>query len=131
MATLRDTVIDLEKRFWQSMVDNDTDTALDLLTEPSTLVSSYGTMKFDHASYRQMAESGDYVLKSFELSDVEVTFPTEDTAIATYRVKQASTRRGDSNLTTEEMADSSTWIRKNGEWRCAVHTETPLKGKPS
>jgi hypothetical protein len=130
MPTPRETVIDLEKRFWQSMVDSDTDAALEMLAEPSVLVSEHGTMKFDHDTYRRMAESGDYVLKSFELRDVDVTFPNENTAIATYRVKQASARRGDPKPTTQEMADSSTWIRKDGEWRCAMHTETPLTETP-
>ncbi len=60
MATSRETIVDLEKRFWQSMIDSDTDTALAMLSEPSTLVSTHGAMKFDHDTYRRMAESGDF-----------------------------------------------------------------------
>ncbi len=60
MATSRETIVDLEKRFWQSMIDSDTDTALEMLSEPSTLVSTHGAMKFDHDTYRRMAESGDF-----------------------------------------------------------------------
>ena len=134
MTTPRNRIVDLEKRFWQSMIDNDTDTALALMTEPSTLVSAYGTMKFDHADYRRMAEKGDMIVKSFEFSDVDVQFPNDDTAIATYKVKQATARRGDSRSTTQQMADSSTWIRgEDGQWRCILHTETALQEmkKPS
>ena len=32
---MRKTLADLETKFWQSMVDQDTDTALSLLSEPS------------------------------------------------------------------------------------------------
>ena len=32
---MRKTLEDLETKFWQSMVDQDTDTALSLLSEPS------------------------------------------------------------------------------------------------
>ena len=131
MATPRDAVIDLEKRFWQSMVDGDTDTALDMLAEPSMLVSSYGTMKVDHAAYRRMAESGDMQVKSFEMSDVDVLFPTADTAVATYRVRQVIQQRGDSKATTQEMADSSTWVRGEEGWRCVMHTETELQPRKS
>jgi hypothetical protein len=30
---------------------------------------------------------------------------------------------------TLEAADSSTWVRRDGKWLCAVHTEA-LKGDP-
>jgi hypothetical protein len=120
------TLIDLEKRFWQSMVDQDTDAALAMLDQPALMVSSHGAMKFDHAAYRQMAERGSMVLKSYQLSDIDVVFPADDTAILTYRVKQAMSPRGKSESVTQEMADSSTWVRKSGQWQCVMHTETPI-----
>jgi hypothetical protein len=123
------TLIDLENRFWKSLVDEDTDTALGMLDEPALMVSSHGAMKFDHAEYRQMAEKGSMVLKSYQLSDMQVVFPVEDTAILTYRVKQAMAPRGKSESTTQEMADTSTWVRKSGQWQCVMHTETPLEQK--
>ena len=70
------TLAELETKFWQSMVDQETDVALDLLSEPALMVSSHGSMKFDHAGYRQMAEHGSMVVTSFELSDVDVVFQT-------------------------------------------------------
>ena len=90
MTTPSKTLIDLEKKFWQSMVDEDTGTALDMLNEPSLMVSSHGAMKFDHTAYRRMAEQGSMVVKSFELSDVEVVFPNEATAIVTYPAEAAA-----------------------------------------
>src|SRR5690349_3443101 len=82
------TLIELEKKFWQSMVDQDADTAIDLLSEPALMVSSHGAMKFDHAGYRRMAEKGPMVVTGYELSDMEVLMPSEATAILTYRVRQ-------------------------------------------
>jgi len=120
------TLIDLENRFWKSLVDEDTDTALAMLDEPALMVSSHGAMKFDHAGYRQMAEKGSMVLKSYQLSDMEVVFPVEDTAILTYRVKQAMAPRGKSESITQDMADTSTWVRKGGQWQCVMHTETAV-----
>ena len=120
------TLIDLENKFWQSLVDEDTDTALAMLDEPALMVSSHGAMKFDHAGYRRMAEQGSMVLKSYQLSDMEVVFPLQDTAILTYRVKQAMAQRGKPASSTQEMADTSTWVRKGGQWQCVMHTETPV-----
>jgi hypothetical protein len=119
------TIIDLEKKFWQSLVDNDTDVALGMLAEPSLMVSSHGAMSFDHARYRQMAEHGEQVLKSYELSDMQVMFPNENTAVATYHVKQTMGPRGKSDgATTQEVNDTSTWVRTMDGWKCVMHTET-------
>lgn len=128
MPTNSKQLIDLEKKFWQSIVDDDADTAIAMLDEPALMVSPHGAMKFDHAEYREMAEKGTQVLKSYELNDMEVVFPNDDTAILTYRVKQVMAPRGGAAGKPEEMADSSTWIRKGGAWRCVMHTETPVSG---
>jgi ketosteroid isomerase-like protein len=130
MASPRDTIEQLERRFWQSLVDNDAATATGLLTEPALMVSAHGAMKFDHAGYRRMAEKGPRVLTGFELSDLEVVFPNETTAIATYHVKQRVVPRdakdgGD----VQEMDDTSTWVKQDGSWKCAMHTETPANGR--
>lgn len=121
------TLVDLENKFWRSMVDEDVDTALAMLDEPALMVSPHGTMKFDHAAYREMAEKGSMVVKSFALSDVNVVFPTEETAVLTYKVKQSLAPRGETKAIEQDMADSSVWTRKNGQWLCVMHTETPIE----
>ena len=122
------TLIDLETKFWQSMVDHDADAALELLCEPAMMVSSHGAMKFDHAGYRRMAEQGPMVLTAFELEDVEVLFPDDTTAIVSYRVRQTTAPRGEKQGEVRDMNDTSTWVRAGGRWRCAIHTETPASG---
>lgn len=120
-------LVDLEKKFWQSMVDQKTEVALDLLCEPALMVSAHGAMKFDHAGYRQMADHGSMVVNSFELSNMEVVFPNDSTALLSYRVKQGVAPRGKNATTTEEMHDTSTWVKTDQGWRCAMHTETPIQ----
>ncbi|MBC5767278.1 nuclear transport factor 2 family protein [Ramlibacter albus] len=121
------TLQELERKFWQSMVDEQTDTALGLLDEPALMVSAHGSMKFGHDEYRKMAEHGQLVLKRYELGDIEAVFPTEDTAILMYSVTQTTAPRESSKggEKTEEMVDTSTWVRKGGTWKCVMHTETP------
>jgi hypothetical protein len=126
MQTADSTLIALEKKFWQSMVDEDTDTALAMLAEPSMMVSSHGAMQFDHDQYREMAEKGSMVIKSFKLSDMKVMYPNEDTAVLTYHAKQTLAPRGKSEEIEQEMADSSVWLRKDGAWQCVMHTETEV-----
>jgi len=121
------TLVELETRFWQSMVDNDAQAAIDMLSEPALMVSAHGTMRFDHAQYRHMAENGSRVLTSFRFSDMQVMFPDDRTAILAYRVRQGVAPRGhEADSTEEEMYDTSTWIRSGDAWHCVMHTETPV-----
>jgi len=127
MPTPSETLIDLEKKFWQSMVDDDADSAVALLNEPALMVSAHGAMKFDHDGYREMAEKGPMVLTGYDLRNVQVVFPNETTGIITYLVTQQVAKRGEKGGATQEMNDTSTWIKDGGEWKCVMHTETPAK----
>jgi hypothetical protein len=77
MADQKNDIIALEKRFWQTMVDGNTDAALGLLAEPALMVSQHGAMQFDHVGYRKMADNPDYKLVSYELSNLSVLNPSE------------------------------------------------------
>ena len=131
MATSAKTLIELETKFWQSMVDQDADAALQLLHDPSQMASSHGAMKFDHAGYRKMAEQDSMVVTSFELSHVEVEFPTETTAVLTYQVKQTVATREGGKSSTQNMSDTSTWIHAGKRWQCVLHTESEMQAKPA
>jgi hypothetical protein len=78
-----------------------------------------------------MAEKGSMVLKSFELSDMQVVFPNDSTAVLTYHVKQKVTPRGKSDAAVQEMNDTSTWIKAGDSWQCVMHTETPAGSEPA
>ena len=121
------TLIDLEKKFWQAMVDENHDVATGLLAEPALMVSAHGAFQFDHATYRKMASQGPRVVTSFELQDVKVVFPNENTAVLTYKVRQGVAPRNDrAAADSEEMHDTSTWVRSGTGWKCVIHTETPV-----
>jgi hypothetical protein len=131
MSTLSKSLVNLETKFWQAMVDQDADTAVEMLSEPALMVSSHGAMKFDHAGYRKMADQGPMVVTSFEFDDMQVMFPNDTTAVLTYRVKQGVAPRGEGESVSQEMNDTSTWIRDGADWKCVMHTETPVGGKPT
>lgn len=126
MSPDRDELIDLEKKFWQSMVDEQTDVALHMLAEPSFIVSPHGTMKFNHDTYRKMAEQGSVVIKRYDLGEMEATFIGDGAAVLCYEVRQVVAPRGKDQETEQHMKDTSTWVKVDGNWRCAMHTETPV-----
>ena len=122
------TIERLEKQFWQSMVDKDADKAMTMIADDSLVVGREGAMRIGPEEYKRMTEEGQWELDRFELSDVNVVFPNEDTGIIAYKVHQTGTMRG------QEMdlncADSSTWVRDGNDWKCALHTETILGQMP-
>ena len=123
-----DVIVELETRFWQALVDEDADTAANLLTEPAIVVGPHGTLRFDRAEYRRMATAGPLVLRDFAFRDLQVTFPRDAVAVLTYAVTQpVGSRRGGAS-TVQDVRDSSVWLRHGTGWKCVLHTETPGNG---
>jgi hypothetical protein len=117
----------LEKAFWQSMVDGEPQVATRMLTEPALMVSGHGANKFDHAGYTKMANDDRYKLVDYDISGMDVVFPRDDVAVATYRVLQKMEMEG--KPLEMDVFDSSTWVKVDGEWRCVLHTESPATAK--
>ena len=111
----------LEHAFWSSLVDRDVDAATALLAPQALMVSSRGAMQFDPSQYAKMLQHPKHGLLDYTLSDMAVLFPTEDIAIVTYRAKQAM--QMDGKQFEQDVVDSSTWVKLDGKWKCAAHTE--------
>ena len=62
-----------------------------------------------------------------EPHDAQVQQLSDDVAIIGYKVREKLTVDG--KPLTMEAADASTWVRKNGRWVCALHTES-VAGDP-
>jgi hypothetical protein len=115
----------LERAFWQSMVDREPSVATGMITEPALMVSGHGPMTFDRDQYTKMANDEQHRLVEFSLSDMDVLFPTGDVAIATYRAHQKMEMDG--QPLEFDSIDSSTWVKVDGAWKCAAHTESEAK----
>ena len=122
MTTQQD-IMELERRFWQAMVDRDIDVATSLLDRHSVSVSGGGIHHFDPSEYKAMALAGDGRITSFSFSDERVIFPSPDVAIASYRAEQSFTMKGKRHDMV--VYDTTTWVRKDGKWLASGHTETP------
>jgi hypothetical protein len=117
----------LERAFWNSMVAGRPEVATRMLTEPAVMVSEHGATKFDHAAYTRMANDDRYRLVDYAISEMDVIFPRDDVAVATYHVDQNMEMQGKPVRMT--MYDSSTWVKVDGSWRCVMHTESPAAAK--
>lgn len=117
----------LEHAFWKSMIDGEPEVATGMLTEPALMVSSHGVNKFDHAGYTKMAKDDRFRLVDYRIADLDVVFPRDDVAVASYRVDQKMEMQG--RPVQEKVFDTSTWVKVDGAWRCVMHTESPVAAK--
>lgn len=118
----------LERAFWDSMIAGKPEIATGMLTEPAVMVSGHGANKFDHAAYTRMAKDDRYKLVDYSISDMDVIFPRDDVAVATYQVDQRMEMQG--KPVQMNVYDTSTWVKVDGDWRCVMHTESPVERKP-
>jgi ketosteroid isomerase-like protein len=124
---LKTELLALEEQFWDAMKEGDVDTALQLTTDPCIVTGPQGAASVDKATFRKMMKDAEWTLEDYEISDAKVQRVSDDVAVIAYKVREEITVDGeDMEL---EAVDASTWVRKNGAWVCAMHTET-LVGDP-
>ena len=125
MTGNKQQIIDLETRFWQSMKDKDVETATSLIAKEGLVTGPMGSMTINPEKYAQMTRDGQWTLDDFDMKNVEVVRPTEDSAIIAYEVHQTGDMKG--RPMDLRCADSSVWVKQGGDWKCALHTETILE----
>ena len=121
-------LIDLEKRFWDAMREKDGDTAAKLTDDGCIIVGAQGVSAIDRESMGKMTVEGSWELKRYSFGDKrQVRFISDDVAIVGYSVSEQVVVDG--KPLQIDAHDSSVWVRRDGEWRCAMHTES-LAGDP-
>jgi hypothetical protein len=122
-------LLEHERRFWNAMRDKDGEAASDMTDERCIVVGAQGVSAVDPKTMERLTREGDWELEryTFDESTAQVQFLNDDIALVAYKVKEKLTVDGKPvNL---EANDASVWVRKGGEWRCAMHTES-LVGDP-
>jgi hypothetical protein len=126
MATtgIEHEIVELEKEYWRAMQRRDTSTAARLTDDQCVVAGAQGVATLDRKSLAGMMNSDAWTLHEFDFSDVNVLAPSDDVAVIAYKVKEQLTVEG--KPLTLEASDASTWVRRNGQWVCAMHTESIL-----
>jgi hypothetical protein len=127
-ADIKTELLKLENRYWQAMKDKDLETALSLTDFPCLIAGAHGFSSVDKNTYSKIMSSATYTVESFKLSDdAEVRMLSDNVAILAYKVHEELIVDG--KPVSFDAADSSTWIKRDGRWLCAMHTES-LQGDP-
>ena len=121
-TTLEKELVDMERQYWQAIKDKDVNAAMELTDDQCIVAGATGVASIDREAFAGMLNSSAWTRNEFEfIGDVQVRLLTDDVAIVGYRVTEQLTVEG--KPLTLEAADASTWVRRDGRWLCALHTE--------
>ena len=127
-TTIEKDLLKLEKRYWQALKDGDVDTALGLTDEPCIVAGPQGVSRIDKKQFESMMKEAKWQILNFEIGkDFQVRQLNDDVAVLAYTVHEDLTVDG--KPLTLDAAESSTWVRRDGRWACAMHTEA-ITGDP-
>ena len=118
----------LERRYWQALQDKDVEGAVELTADPCIITGGQGVGRVDRATYETMMNNATWEIVDVQIGDdVQVQVLSEDAAIVAYTVHERLTV--DAEPVAISAADASLWIRRDGRWLCALHTES-IAGDP-
>ena len=127
-TTIENELVDLERQFWQAIKDKNVEAAMQLTDDTCIVTGAQGAASIDRKAFAGMLNSPAWTLNEFEfVGDVEARAITDDVAIVAYKVREQLTVDG--KPLTLDAADASTWVRRDGRWVCALHTES-IAGDP-
>ena len=124
---LRDELLAMENKYWQAMQDKDVKTALSMTLDPCIVAGPTGPATVDKQKFEQMMNGAKWTLHEFDIRDAQVQQLSDDVAILAYKVHEELTVEG--KKVVLDAADASTWVKRDGQWLCALHTES-LSGDP-
>ena len=125
-SALTQELIGLEKKYWSAMEKRDLNSAIELTDFPCLVAGPHGSRLVDQAQFTEMFNSNEKSTLSAEIQgEPQVRILSENSAVIAYKVRSKMTSPEKNE--TLDAVDTSTWVRKNGRWTCAHHTETPLQ----
>jgi hypothetical protein len=106
-------VIGLEKKYWRAMAEHDLETALELTDFPCLIASAQGVRSVNEEEFKRVFNSHRESIDKPTIGDAKTRMLGPDTAIVAYEVQCSG----------KSAVDTSTWVRRDGRWVCAMHTE--------
>ena len=119
----------LEKQYWNAIKNRDGSTATQLSDEQCIVVGPHGIGEIGRPALASMVARAPYELKTYSFDDreVRVRAVSDDVAVIAYKVHEELIVDG--RPSALNAFDTSVWVRRDGRWVCAVHTEA-LAGDP-
>ncbi len=116
-------IISTEKKLWEAWKNKDVKPFKANLSADSIMISDMGVA--NKAAAIKDLEAMACEVKSYELSEMKVTFLNSSAALLTYKSTQDATCGG--QAVPPAVWSSSAYVLRNGKWLAASHQETPVK----
>jgi hypothetical protein len=128
-ANIEHELLRNEVRYWNAVQRKDVDEALELSDESCMVAGARGVASLDRAQLGEMLQQASYELTqyTFDNQQFQVRQIADDVAIVAYPVFEELIVDG--KPVSLHAFDASVWVRRDGKWRCALHTES-IKGDP-
>jgi len=127
-TTIEKELVELETQYWQAIKNKDVEAAMQLTDDKCIVTGAQGVASIDRQAFAGMLMAPSWTLNAFEfIGEMEARALTDDVAVVAYKVREQLTVDG--KHLTLEAADASTWVRRDGRWLCALHTES-ITGDP-
>ena len=121
---LQETLLAREKALWTAWGNKDSGPTRKETVESYVQVVAGVGMTAGRDAVAKVIETHNCVMKSFEFSDANLRRPAPDVAILTYVATQ-DTSCGGQKL-PKKVFVSSTWVKRDGEWKGFQYQETPI-----
>lgn len=117
---IRNEIVDMEKKYWQALIDKDVEAAISMTHFPCIVAGPQGANSISEDQYREMLKTSDTdKYDGIDIRDARVEVVNEDTAILTYLTQ----------MNGSDMLDVSTWVHESNKWVCAFHSENPVENR--
>ena len=118
-------LLELERQYWQAIKDQDVKTAMRLTDDECIISGAQGFSRLRKNDLEGMMRTSSYRLNRFKIEgDPEVRLVDDGVAVLAYNVHEELTVDG--KPVSLDAAESSTWVRRKGQWVCAQHAESIL-----
>ncbi|MFA4870175.1 MAG: nuclear transport factor 2 family protein [Pedobacter sp.] len=122
---MENQILELEKRYWNAMENRDFDTVKKLTRFPCIIAGKDGIRSVDEATFKKMFDSGDGSgLKVLNISEPQADVISKSCAIIAYLVELEYGVQDPKP--SGKCACTSTWVKEDFTWVCAMHTESDL-----
>jgi ketosteroid isomerase-like protein len=131
VAPTKDALITLEKKGWEAWKNKDSKTFNELLSDKYIGFNAAG--RIDKATSLKSLVDPKVVVKSYSLSDDQMTMLGPDAALLTFKAAQDFTM-ADGKPGPKEVWSASIYVREGDQWRSAYYNEMPVadpKAKPA
>lgn len=121
--------LDLERRFWNALKQQDVSGCTELTADECIVAGSQGVAMMSRRDLGAMIAAAPYTIENFDIDreSAKVKMLSDEVALVAYPVMEELTVEGKPVML--QAFDTSVWVRRQGSWSCALHTES-IAGDP-